>query len=126
MLKTAQPVDVEDLGRRAAKAMWPPSARSKEEAAPEPPAEDEPGSARPDQLKSLHIILGGLGFATDDREAKLHLAETITGRDLGGTSKNLSYTEARKLTDTLDGFGGDREKLIAHMATLEQDGDGGD
>jgi recombination protein RecT len=87
--------------------------------------EDEPGSASDDQLTALHITFGGLGFGggDDDRKRKLKLAETITGRDLGGTSKNLSYTEARKLTDTLDGFGGNQGKLIAHMATLEQDGD---
>ena len=89
--------------------------------------EDEPASE--DQLTSLHIILGGLGFGGQDRDAKLKLAETITGRELTGphpgrSSKNLSYAEARKLTDTLAGFGGDREKLIAHMAGREQAGDG--
>ncbi len=91
--------------------------------------EDERGSASEDQLTSLHIILGGLGFGGQDRDAKLKLAETITGRELTGphpgrSSKNLSFTEARKLTDTLAGFGGDREKLIGHMAGREQDGDG--
>jgi phage recombination protein Bet len=92
---------------------------------PEPLPEDEPGSVSKDQLTSLHIILGALGFGTDDREAKLHLAETITGRApltgpvRGRSSKNLSFAEARKLTDTLEGFGGDREKLIAFMAEAE-------
>jgi phage recombination protein Bet len=92
-------------------------------------AEDEPGSASADQLQSLHIILGGLGFTGEDREAKLRIAETITGRApltgpvRGRSSKNLSYTEARKLVDTLDGFGGDREKLVAWMAGREQAGD---
>jgi phage recombination protein Bet len=91
--------------------------------------EDEPGSASKDQLTSLHIILGTLGFGTDDREQKLRIAETITGHApltgpvRGRSSKNLSFTEARKLTDTLEGFGGDREKLIAFMAEREQDGD---
>jgi len=92
--------------------------------------ENEPGSASEDQLTSLHIILGGLGFGADDREQKLRIAETITGRApltgpraAGRSTKNLSFTEARKLTDTLDGFGGDREKLIAFMAEAEQGGD---
>jgi hypothetical protein len=159
LLKTATPVDVEDLGRqepaaeddtqsgagravadhetpaaagearkqtdpRAAGAASPRGAQP-----PPPQSEDEPGSASPDQLQSLHITLGGLGFGSDDREAKLKLAETVAGRELTGpfpgrTSKNLSMTEARKLTDTLDGFGGDYEKLREYMAGREQDGDG--
>jgi hypothetical protein len=92
--------------------------------------EDEPGSASEDQLTSLHIILGGLGFTTADREQKLKIAETITGRAPltgpradGRSTKNLSFTEARKLADTLEGFGGDREKLIEYMAGREQAGD---
>ena len=98
---------------------------------PDEAAEDQPGTASADQLTALHITFGGLGFGgtDDDKKRKLKLAETITreGRPLtgpheGSTSKNLSFTEARKLTDTLEGFGGDRDKLIAHMATLEQDG----
>ena len=92
--------------------------------------EDEPGSVSQDQLTSLHIILGGLGFGTDDREQKLGIAEAITGRApltgpvRGRSSKNLSFTEARKLADTLSGFSGDREQLIAFMAEREQDGGG--
>lgn len=93
--------------------------------------EDQPGSASGDQLASLHIILGGLGFGADDREAKLRIAETVTGRapltgpHPGRSSKNLSFTEARTLAGTLGGFDGDREKLIAYMAQREQGGDGG-
>ena len=92
--------------------------------------EDEPGSVSADQLTSLHIILGGLGFTTADREQKLKIAETITGHAplhgpvSGRSSKNLSYTEARRLADTLSGFDGDREKFIAFMAGQEQDGGG--
>jgi len=144
LLKTATPVDVEDLGRTAAKAAPPqdptlppsqievvPGAEHAGDGTREPAPEDQPGSASADQLTSLHIILGGLGFGGQDRDAKLKLAETITGRELTGphpgrSSKNLSFAEARKLTDTLDGFGRDREKLIAWMAGHEQDGDGGD
>ena len=89
--------------------------------------EEQPGSASEDQLTSLHIILGGLGFGTADREQKLKIAETITGRALlgpaeGRSSKNLSFTEARKLIDTLDGMS--RDDLIAKMAAREQEGDG--
>ena len=139
LLKTATPVDVEDLGRQAAQAAIPerPASGVPDETpasgpAPDagPPPEDEPGSASAAQLTSLHIILGGLGFGSDDREQKLKIAETITGRApltgpaSGRSSKNLSFTEARKLTDTLQRFGGDREKLIAHMAGHEQAGDG--
>jgi hypothetical protein len=103
---------------------------SDEGAKEEAPAEDQPGSASEDQLQSLHIIFGALGFGTGEREHKLEIAEAITGRrpltgpHRGRSSKNLSMTEARKLTDTLDGFGGDREKLIAFMAEREQDGGG--
>jgi hypothetical protein len=135
LLKTATAVNAEDLGRAPE---HPADAAPDETPASGPaaprdlnePIEDKPGSASADQLTSLHIILGGLGFGAFDREQKLKIAETITGRPLNGgpvtddgSSKNLSYTEARKLTDTLEGFGGDREKLIAFMAQAEQDGD---
>jgi recombination protein RecT len=118
--------------RRATRTSTAEPPSSDEGAKEEVPAEDQPGSASEDQLTSLHIIFGGLGFGGDDREAKLSIAQAIIGRTLHGgpvtsdaSTKNLSWTEARKLVDTLDGFGGDREKLIAHMATLEQDGDSG-
>jgi hypothetical protein len=170
-LRTAQPVDVEELAQAAQAS--PRTARRKTAAAgddtqgrpgserqhgaqpesngertaqdatpraagaapsrgaqPLPPLpEDQPGSATEDQLQSLHIIFGGLGFKTDDREHKLKIAETITGRAplhgpaRGRSSKNLSFTEARKLIDTLSGFGG-RDALIAFMAEREQAGDG--
>lgn len=160
LLKTATPVDVENLARtepaaeddtrpgpqravadhevqaaagEVSKQTDPRAAgaASTRGAQPPPPQhdtpEDEPGSVSKDQLTSLHIILGGLGFtgSKEDQERKLKIAETITGRDLGGTSKNLSFTEARKLTGTLDGFGGDREKLIEFMAEREQVPDDG-
>ena len=152
LLKTATPVDVEDLGRQAAQqaaASERPAAAAPDEtpasgpavaagpasdqgAKEEAPAEDQPGSASGDQLTGLHIILGGLGFggSDEDKKRKLKIAETITGRDLGGTSKNLSMTEARKLTDTLDGFRDeetgkpDREALIVFLAHGGQAGDG--
>jgi hypothetical protein len=149
LLKNATPVDAEDLARQAAAGEPEPD--------PTPPAgpaatatgtgsstapaadgpsdkdgtpEHQPGSATEDQLQSLHIILGALGFTSADREHKLKIAETITGRapltgpEPGRSSKNLSLTEARKLIDTLDGFGGDRDALIAFMAEAEQAGEG--
>ena len=67
-------------------------------------------------------MLTGLGFNGEDREQKLKITEAIIGRPLGGTdeersSKNLSWTEARKVIDTLDGM--DRDQLIAYMAEHE-------
>ncbi len=99
----------------------PAGSPSDEGAKLEVPAEDQPGSASGDQLTSLHITLGGLGFGEKDRDQKLKIAETITGRALT-SSKDLSFTEARKLTDTLGGFGGDRSKLIEYMNGREQGG----
>ncbi len=128
-LKGATPVDVEDLGRQAAEDSGP--APSGQPAGQEPAAgpesepgeliEEQPGTVSKAQLTKLHTVLTGLGFTGEDRGQKLKVTEAITGRPLGGdgeerTSKNLSWTEARKVIDTLDGFGGDREKLIAWMA----------
>ena len=93
-------------------------------------AEDEPGSISDAQLTKLHTVLTGLGFGSQDREQKLVLAEVITGRAPlhgpfpGRSSRNLSLREASKLIDTLDGFGGDRDALIASMAEREQAGAG--
>jgi hypothetical protein len=93
------------------------------------PGEDQPGSVSPAQLTKLHTVLTKLGFNGEDREHKLVIAEVITGHtpltgpEPGRSSKNLSLNEARKLIDTLDGFGGDRDKLIAYMAKREQAGD---
>jgi phage recombination protein Bet len=98
-------------------------------AGPEEAPEGQPGSASHDQLTRLHTILTRLGFNGEDREQKLVIAEVITGRSPltgpapGRSSKNLSFTEARKLIDTLDGFG-DRDALIAFMAERQQAGDG--
>ena len=114
----------QDPAPRAAGAAPPRGAQ------PPPPApDDEPGSASKTQLTKLHTILTGLGFGGDEREQKLVIAEVITGRApltgpvKGRSSGNLSANEARKLIDTLDGFGGDRDKLIAFMARQEQAGD---
>lgn len=95
------------------------------------PGKDEPGSISDDQLTKLHTVLTGLGFGSGDREQKLVLAEVITGRAPlhgpfpGRSSRNLSLNEARKLIDTLDGFAGDRDALIAYMAGREQAGEDG-
>ena len=108
LLRTATPVDAEDLGRQDSG-----------------PAENEPGSITEAQLTKLHTVLTGLGFTGDDREQKLVIAETITGRAPlhgpaeGRSSKNLSLSEARSLIDTLDGFDGDREALVVWMASRE-------
>ena len=126
-LKTGRSVDVEDLGRQAGSPEPEPDEPRDHGGA----AQDEPGSATRDQLTRLHTILTGLGFGSDEREQKLVIAETVTGRAplhgprRGRSSGNLSLTEARKLIDTLDGFGGDREKLIAFMAA-QDGGDGQD
>ena len=83
--------------------------------------EDEPGTASKAQLTKLHAVLTGLGFAGDDREQKLKVTEAIIGRPLGTgderSSKDLSWTEARKVIDALDGL--DRDGLIAYMAEHE-------
>lgn len=120
----------EAAGAASSRGAQPPPPQdqppSSEGAKADTPAEDQPGSASKDQLQVLHIILGGLGFTSKERDQQLNIAETITGRELTGphdgrTSKNLSYTEAVKLAHTLDGFGRDRAKLIEHMTELDQD-----
>jgi hypothetical protein len=132
LLKTATPVDVEDLGRQA----QDPAPAVPDETAPGGPAagaapaellEDQPGTVTPAQLTKLHTVLTGLGFGGEDREQKLKVTEAITGRTLGSSliersSKNLSWTEARKVIDTLDGM--DRDQLIAYMAGQEGGSDG--
>jgi hypothetical protein len=121
LLKKADPVSAEDLGRQAETS----SEGAKEEAA----AEDQPGSVSDAQLTKLHTVLAGLGFGGEDRGQKLVIAEVITGHDPltgpeeGRTSKNLSLNEARKLIDTLDGFA-DRDALIAYIAERKPAGDG--
>jgi len=124
LLKTAKPVDVEDLGRQGAPAEAADDGRRH---VPVPESEktnveDEPGTVSKAQLTKLHTVLTGLGFGGEDREQKLKVTETIIGRLLGAgddrSSKNLSWTEARTLIDTLDGFA-DRDALIAYMAEHE-------
>jgi hypothetical protein len=118
LLKKATPVDAEDLAGQAT-------------AAAGKPADDEHGTVSAAQLTKLHTIFTKLGFNGEDREQKLVIAETITGHDpLDGpvderSSKNLSYAEASRLIDTLDGFE-DRDALIAFMAEREQAGGGDD
>ena len=112
--------------RHAAPAATSPATDSSTAPAADNPSdlpEDAPGSADPDgQLKRLHTIFSQLEI--EDREERLAIAEAITGRKpltgptRGRSSKNLSYTEARSLVDTLDGFGS-RDELVAHMTALE-------
>jgi hypothetical protein len=134
LLKKATPVDVEDLGRQAAAQAPAEAADDGRRHVPVPESEktnveDEPGTVSDAQLTKLHTVLTGLGFGGEDREQKLVIAEVITGHDPltgpeeGRTSKNLSYTEAGKLIDTLDGFA-DRDALIAFMAERQQAGGG--
>lgn len=112
LLKTAKPVDIGDLAQAAQAAA-------------------ERGSVTAAQLTKLHTVLTGLGFTGEDREQKLSTAEAIIGRSLSfgpdadRTSKNLSLNEARKLIDVLDGFDGDREKLIAYMAAAADEASDG-
>jgi hypothetical protein len=139
-LQHATPVDVEDLARQAAGQAEPDPTRPAAPAATPtatdsstaPDAdgpsdtdgliEDEPGTVSKAQLTKLHTVLTALGFNGEDREQKLKITEAIIGRPLGGddeerSSKNLSWTEARKVIDTLDGM--DRDQLIAYMAEHE-------
>jgi hypothetical protein len=124
--KNARPVKVEDLARQAA--------RSDEGQM----VENEPGTVTKAQLTKLHTVLTGLGFGGEDREQKLRIAEVIAGRapltgpEEGRSSKNLSWTEAKKLIGKLDEFTDektgerDRDALIAYMAEREQAGNGDD
>ncbi len=88
--------------------------------------ENAPGSVGEGQLTRLHTLFTKLGFGGDEREQKLAIAETITGRKpltgpkRGRSSGNLSWTEAATLIDTLDGFRS-RDALIAYMAQRGQD-----
>jgi len=124
-----------DPTRPAAPAATSPATDSSTAPAADDPSdlpEDAPGSASGDQLTRLHTILTGLGFKSDDRERKLCVAEAITGRapltgpTRGRSSKNLSYTEAEKLIDTLDGFGGDCDDLVAWLDERKPEGAGDD
>jgi hypothetical protein len=140
LLKTATPVDAEDLARQAAAQAPAEAADDGRRHVPVPESEktnveDEPGTVSDAQLTKLHTVLTGLGFGDGDREQKLTIAEVITGHDPltgpeeGRTSKNLSYAEARKLIDKLGEFTDengerDRDALIAYMAQREQAGDG--
>ena len=109
----------------AGRAAIPPTAP----AAGEANLEDQPGTVSKAQLTKLHTVFTKLGFNGDsDRELKLGVAETVTGRKPldgpheGRSSKNLSWTEARRLIDTLDGLGS-RGELDNYLADLEA-GDG--
>jgi hypothetical protein len=138
LLKKATPVDAEDLARQAAAQAPAEAADDGRRHVPESEktnVEDEPGTVSDAQLTKLHTVLTGLGFGGEDREQKLTVAEVITGHDPltgpeeGRTSKNLSYAEAKKLIDKLDGFTDengerDRDALIAYMAGREQAGNG--
>jgi hypothetical protein len=130
LLKKATPVDAEDLARQAAGQVTTEEAASSPADSPSDEGElveDEPGTVSKAQLTKLHTVLTGLGFNGEDREQKLKITEAIIGRPLSGddeerSSKNLSWTEARKVIDTLGGM--DRDQLIAYMADHEQAGDG--
>jgi hypothetical protein len=146
LLKAAAPVDVEDLARPSAAAAEAepdptrpadPAATSTATGSSTAPAadgpseanlEDQPGTVSKTQLTKLHTVLTALGFGGEDREQKLRITEVIAGRTPltgpkpGRSSGNLSWTEARKVIDTLDGM--DRDQLIAYMAEHDQTGDG--
>jgi hypothetical protein len=82
------------------------------------PTEERPGSATPQQVRGIQMTYQKLGFTKAERAQAIATSEQITGRHLTGpnegrTHNNLSFVEATKLKDTLDGFGGDRQKLAA-------------
>jgi hypothetical protein len=73
-------------------------------------------------MRKLQAVLSKL-FTKDERDQRLAAAEQIIDRQLTGpkpgrTSSNLSYTEASKLIDTLDGM--TREQLVARLAEAIQ------
>ena len=84
------------------------------------PPEEQPGSADPKDVTGIQIAYGKLGFNTrTDRAQLLGISAQIVGHPI--TSHNdLSHTEARKLRDTLEGFGGDRGALMERLTGITQ------
>lgn len=82
--------------------------------------ENEPGGASKGQVTGIQMAYQKLGFTRAERDQCIEASEQIIGRPLtgpneGSTHNNLSYNEARKLRDTLEGFKGDRGDLLAML-----------
>jgi hypothetical protein len=111
-LRTARPVDVEDLARQAAPAE-------------DEPDYDTPGTATTPQITAIWTILSTVfTFTKDEKDQARAVCSRITERTLGST-KNLSRNEAKTVLDTLaswrktaeDNDVKPREFLIELMAT---------
>lgn len=100
---------------------------------------DTPGTAtvgKGGQLTALWTVLQAeFGFTAKDKDHARGVCEQIIGRDLGGTTGNLSYNEARACLDTLanwkataDARGeSPRDVMIAELAAAADAGlTGGD
>lgn len=97
---------------------------------------DTPGTAtvgKGGQLSALWTVLQNeFGFTTKDKDHARGVCEQIIRRDLGGTTGNLSYNEARTCLDTLanwkataDARGeSPRDVMIAELAAGDADAAG--
>lgn len=95
----------------------PSSASSPSTSQPDDTDYDTPGTITEPQLKKLHTVLTKLGFGSGERDQKLVTASVIVRRELE-SSKDLSFSEAKALIDTLERCG-TREKLIELLAAAE-------
>lgn len=90
------------------------------------PPEEQPRTADPGDVKKIQIAYGKLGFdSRTDRAQLLGISKQIVGRPLAApghedSHNNLSLTEARKLRDTLEAFGGDRGALMERLTGITQ------
>lgn len=89
--------------------------------------EERPGSALPDDLAAIHMAYDKLGFDRRTDALKiLHTSEQLTRRNLdhgphkGKTHKNLTFHEAKELRAELEGFKGDRGKLLERVTGVRQ------
>jgi len=83
------------------------------------PPEEQPGSATGDQIRGISIVYSNMGFKAAERDHVHAISEQIIGRPLSWPTgdrshKNLSFTEAAKLKDTLDST--DRVRLEEDLA----------
>lgn len=84
------------------------------------PPEEQPGTADPKDVKGIQIAYGKLGFdSRTDRQQLLNISGQITRRTLT-THNDLSYADAKKLRDTLEGFNGDRGALMERLTGITQ------
>jgi hypothetical protein len=89
-------------------------------------SEERPGSADPGDLQAIKRAYHKLGFdLSADALRMLHVSEQLAGRALSGphkgkTHKNLTWPEAKKLRGELEGFKGDRGKLMERLTGVTQ------